>query len=364
VKTGKRLELVGHGLTQINTATKLTVIKQCESVSKKGAMNIIYLGSGEFGLESLDALSASKHELRFIVTQPPRPAGRGRKSTPTPVACWASAHCVRFIQTEDINTPEIRREIAGYEPDLIVVVAFGQKIGNELINLPGPGRAINVHGSLLPKYRGAAPINWAIINGETETGISIITLAEKMDAGQILAQRRTAILPDETAGELHDRLAKIAAPLLLETIDRVADGTAVYSEQDHSQATLAPKLKKSDGFLDFNEPTEVLARKIRGLSPWPGAQATYVSKKTQKSLPVTMARAATIRSGIRDRGSGIGNQLNLPPGVLDEDLNVVCGSGGLKIIEIKPAGSRLMSFKDFVNGQQTQPGDMFAKIDA
>lgn len=316
-------------------------------------MKIVYLGSGEFGLESLDALLASKHELRFIVTQPPRPAGRGRKSTPTSVAHWANAHSVRFIQTQDVNAPEICQEIASHQPDLIVVIAFGQKIGNELINLPGPGRAINVHGSLLPKYRGAAPINWAIINGETETGISIIALAEKMDAGQILAQRKTAILPDETAGQLHDRLAKIAAPLLLETIDRIADGTAAYNEQDHSQATLAPKLKKSDGFLDFNEPAEVLTRKIRGLSPWPGAQATYISKKTGRSLAVIIARAATVRERPAD----------LPPGTLDEDLNVVCGSEGLKIIEIKPAGSRLMSLKDFVNGQQTQPGDMFAKID-
>ncbi len=313
-------------------------------------MNIVYLGSGEFGVESLDALLQSRHNLQFIVTQPPRPAGRGRKSTPTPVACWASAHLIRFVETEDINTPEIRREIAGYEPDLIVVIAFGQKIDKELINLP-PRGAINIHGSLLPKYRGAAPINWAIINGETETGVSIITLAEKMDAGQILAQQKTEILPDETADELHDRLAKIAAPLLLETIDRIADGTVVYSEQDHSQATLAPKLKKSDGFLDFNEPGEVLARKIRGLWPWPGAQARYISKKTQKSLQVTIARAATVKERPTD----------LQPGVLDEDLNVVCGSGGLKIIQIKPAGSRLMNFKDFVNGQQTQPGDVFRR---
>jgi len=316
-------------------------------------VKVVFLGSGEFGLESLDALLASRHELRFIVTQPPRPAGRGRKSTPTPVACWAKAHSIRFIETEDVNTLEIRQEIASYEPDLIVVIAFGQKIGNELINLPGPGRAINVHGSLLPKYRGAAPINWAIIKGETETGISIITLAEKMDAGQILAQKKTQILSDETAGQLHDRLAKIAAPLLLKTIDQIADGTAIYAEQDHSQATLAPKLKKSDGFLNFNEPAEVLARKIRGLWPWPGAQATYIPKNVQKSLPVIIARAATVRERPAD----------LQPGVLDENLNVVCGSGSLKVLEIKPAGSRLMSFKDFVNGWHIQPGDTFAKID-
>ena len=123
---------------------------------------------------------------------------------------------------------------------------------------------------MLPKYRGAAPINWAIINGETITGVTIITLAEKMDAGQILSMEQTEILDDETAGQLHDKLAQIAAPLLIKTIDNIADGTITYTEQDHSKATLAPKLKKSDGFLDFNEPAEVLARKIRGFWPWPG----------------------------------------------------------------------------------------------
>jgi methionyl-tRNA formyltransferase len=315
-------------------------------------MKIVYLGSGEFGLESLNALAESEHELRFIVTQPPRAAGRGRKPTPTPVAGWASTHSVPYIETEDANAPPVLEKIAGCEPDLIVVIAFGQKIGKDLTHLPPKG-AINVHASLLPKYRGAAPINWAIIKGETETGISIITLAEKMDAGQILAREKTEIPPEETAGELHDRLAKIAAPLLLRTLDQIADGTAVYTEQDHSQATLAPKLKKTDGFLDFNEPAEVLARKIRGLWPWPGAQAMYVSERTQKSLPVTIARAATVRQRPAD----------LRPGTLDESLNVACGNGGLRILEIKPAGSRLMSFKDFINGWHIQPGDLFTRID-
>jgi methionyl-tRNA formyltransferase len=318
---------------------------------EKTIMNLAYLGSGEFGLASLDALLRSRHDLRFIVTQPPRAAGRGRKSTPTPVARWANASSIPFVETEDVNAQDTCRKIMSYQPDLIVVIAFGQKIGNELINLPPKG-AINVHASLLPKYRGAAPINWAIINGETETGISIITLAEKMDAGQILAREKTEILPEETAGELHDRLAKIAAPLLLRTIDQTADGTAVYTEQDHFQATLAPKLKKSDGFLDFNDSAEVLARKIRGLSPWPGAQAAYVSNKTQKSIQVTIARAVTVKERHPD----------LLPGVLDDNLNVICGVGSLQIAEIKPAGSRLMSFKDFVNGWHIQPGDRFAKI--
>jgi methionyl-tRNA formyltransferase len=313
---------------------------------------IVYLGSGEFGIECLNALSISEHDLRFIVTQPPHPAGRGRKPHPTPVAHWAQAHSIPFIEVDNVNASEIIEKIAGYEPDLIVVIAFGQKIGNELINLPPKG-SINVHASLLPKYRGAAPINWAIINGETTTGISIITLAEKMDAGQIVSQEKTDIRPDETAGRLHDRLAKIAAPLLLRTIDQIADGTAVYIEQEHDKATLAPKLRKSDGFLDFTEPAEVLARKICGFWPWPGASANYVSKKTGKSIKVTIPLA-------KDHAV---SKTTLPAGTLDENLHVVCGAGVLEIAKIQPAGSALMDFKDFTNGRQTQPGDMFLKID-
>ena len=315
-------------------------------------MRIIYLGSGEFGIECLNALGRSSYGLRFIVTGPPHPAGRGRKPSPTPVARWANTHSIPFIETNDVNTADIIKKIAGYEPDLIVVIAFGQKIGNELINLPPKG-AINVHASLLPKYRGAAPINWAIINGETETGLSIITLAEKMDAGKILSQSKTDIEADETAGRLHDRLAKIAAPLLLKTIGQIADGSIVYAEQDHSKATFAPKLKKSDGFLDFTEPAEVLAGKIRGFWPWPGASANYLSKTTGKSMRVTFAMAEVVRAF---------RQPPLPPGTLDENLNVICGTNALRIVKIKPAGSALMDFKDFVNGRKTQPGDSFTKI--
>ena len=331
-------------------------------------MKIIYLGSGEFGIECLNALAGSSHSLQLIVTQPAHRAGRGRKPRPTPVAQWAAratrpkpwtgseppsaGYSVPFIEVEDINTPQVIAEIAAQKPDLMVVIAFGQKIGNELIKSPPKG-AINVHASLLPKYRGAAPINWAIINGESQTGISIIALAEKMDAGRILAQTRTDIGVDETAGQLHDRLAQIAAPLLLKTIEQIEDGTAVYTEQDHSRATLAPKLRKSDGFLDFCEPAELLARKIRGFWPWPGAQAVYLSRKTAKSLRVTIAMAELVKSS---------NPAGLPPGTLDENLNIVCGQDSLKITKIKPSGRALMGFKDFVNGQATQPGDLFMKI--
>jgi len=315
-------------------------------------MNIVYLGSGQLGIVSLDALARSAHNLRLIVTQPARRGGRGRKPRPTPVASWTDGHSLPFIEANSVNTPEIIAKIADYEPDLIVVIAFGQKIGTELTSLPPKG-AINVHASLLPKYRGAAPINWTIINGERETGISIITLAEKMDAGQILSQAKTEIRANETAGDLHDRLAELAASLLVDTIDKIEAGTAVYTEQDHSKATLAPKLKKTDGYLDFAEAAEILARKIRGLWPWPGAAANYISKKGDKSIRVNIAMAEAIESSPED----------LPPGTLDENLHVICGQNALKITRIKPAGSPLMDFKAFANGRQTQPGDTFVGIE-
>jgi len=316
-------------------------------------MKIVYLGSGEFGIECLNALARSNNTLDFIVTQRPHPAGRGRKPRPTVVANWAKNHSVPFIETDNVNTPETIGEIRTYKPDLIVVIAFGQKIGNEIITLP-PKNAINVHASLLPGYRGAAPINWAIINGETQTGITIITLAEKMDAGKVLAQQKTDIETNETAGRLHNRLAKMAPPLLLQTIEKIADGSVIYTEQDHSKATLAPKLKKSNGFLDFSGPAETLVKKILGFWPWPGASAIYVSKKNGRCERLTIAMAEIVETSNPDA---------LQPGILDNDLNITCGENALKVAKIKPAGGSLMDFADFVNGRATQPGDLFMKID-
>ena len=316
-------------------------------------MRIVYLGSGQFGLECLDSLASSNHSLPLVVTQPASPAGRGRKRRATPVAQWAGANSITFLETPHVNAPRVIEQISGCEPDVIVVIAFGQKIGPDLIKLPPKG-AINVHASLLPKYRGAAPINWAIINGETQTGISIITLAAKMDAGQILGQSQIDIEPNQTAGQLHDTLAHAAAPLLLDTLDQIAAGAAVYTSQDHSKATFAPKLRKSDGLLDFTDPAEVLARKIRGFWPWPGASATYISKQTRKSERVIIAMAQEMQTQ---------NTAGLSPGTLDENLEVICVTFGLKVTKIKPAGSPLMNFKAFVNGRQTKPGDMFVEID-
>ena len=316
-------------------------------------MNIAYLGSGEFGIPCLDALKASHHELSLVVTQPAQPSGRGRKPRPTHVAHWAEFHAEPFLETDKVNTPEIVERLAASRPDVMVVIAFGQKIGADLVSLPPKG-AINVHASLLPKLRGAAPINWAIIRGETETGLSIITLADRMDAGDILAQLPTAIDVHETAGELHDRLAQMAAPLLLETLDKIDAGTATYTKQDEFLASRAPKLKKSDGFLDFKQPAYVLADQIRGFWPWPGASACFASKETGKTTRVTLALADVIWGG--PSGSHV-------PGVFDEDLNVICGDGRLSIMKIKPAGAGLMTFGDFINGWRVQPGDRLMRVE-
>ena len=316
-------------------------------------MRIVFIGSGEFGIDSLDAMAETDNTLELIVTSTARPAGRGRKPRPTKVASWAQKHLAPFVEVEDVNAREVIERIANCEPDLIVVIAFGQKISNELINLP-PRGMINVHASLVPKYRGAAPINWPIINGDTNTGVSIITVCEKMDAGDILATVETRIGPEETAGELHDRLAEMAGPLLAETIETIAEGSVVYTRQDHSKATPAHKLKKSDGFLDFNEPAEMLSRKIRGFWPWPGASAVYVPKKTGKREQVTIALAEAVAPVGRADDA---------PGALDESLNITCGDGALRIKKIKPAGGGQMDFKAFVNGRQSEPGDLFVKID-
>jgi methionyl-tRNA formyltransferase len=314
-------------------------------------MNIVYLGSGEFGIPCLDALKASEHDLSLVVTQPAHPAGRGRKPQPTPVAQWADAQSVPFVEVDKVNAPEIVERIADCRPDVIVVIAFGQKVSRKLVELPPKG-AINVHASLLPKYRGAAPINWAIVQGETRTGISIITLADRIDAGDILAQAGTVIDPHETAGALHDRLAQLSAPLLLQTFAALEAGAATYTKQDDAEATFAPKLSKTDGFLDFTEPAETLARKVRGFWPWPGASACFTSEHKTGRIVIALAEP------VSETGD-----TQLAPGTFDENLNVVCGQGRLRILKLKPASSHLMDFQSFVNGWRVHPNDRLVKIE-
>jgi methionyl-tRNA formyltransferase len=316
-------------------------------------MRIVYFGSGDFGLDCLNALRDSKHVLEFILTQPARAAGRGRRTTPTAVACWAQQYGISCVETADASDPAIIERVRSANPDLILVIAFGQKICDELLEL-APKGMINVHSSLLPKYRGAAPINWAVINGDEETGVTIATVTKQWDAGAVLAQTKTKIEPDETADVLGSRLAALAAPVLIETLYKIENGSAAYCEQDHSKATLAPKLKKSDGYIDFDAPAESIRNAIRGLWPWPGASANFVSQATGKMCRVTFEMAVAADSTVSKGGA---------PGSLDDNLNVVCADGLLKVTRIKPAGKKSMTFKAFVNGHRVAANDRFVKIE-
>jgi methionyl-tRNA formyltransferase len=316
-------------------------------------MRMVYFGSGRFGIPSLDAIISSGHRLAAVFTQPARPAGRHRQPRPTDVALWCIQKNIPCTEVQNINTPESIEQIKKYNADLLVVIAFGQKVAKPIIDL-FPKGAINIHGSLLPKYRGAAPINWAIINGESETGASIITLADRMDAGLILSQIRTLILPKDNFQTLHDRLAEFSAPLLVKTITAIENGTAVYQPQDESQVTKAPKLKKEHGYIDWSRPAADITNQIRGLWPWPGAAAVFVSAKTGKSWKTIIAKAQSIETE---------TQHGQVCGLLDDQLNVICGQDRLQICELKPAGSDLMDFQSFINGRQGRPGDLFLPMD-
>ncbi len=316
-------------------------------------MRIVFLGSGDIGVPSLQAIADCKdHQLVRVFTQPARKAGRKQKLAPTPVAVWAGENNVACTETENINSPETLKDIADCNADLMVVIAFGQFISQKAINIQ-PHRAINAHASIIPNYRGAGPVNWAVLNGDKKTGVSIITVENKIDTGDVLDIAEMPIEEDDTAASVHDKLALLAPHVLLNAIDNIAEGTAVYIKQDDSRATEAPKLKKTDGFIDFSQPAEVVKNKIRGLWSWPGAQADFVSAKTQKRVRVTFAQARVVDSNKNDTRHGL----------LDDELNIICGNGALKISKIKPAGSALMDFKAFANGRALAPGDMFLSIE-
>jgi methionyl-tRNA formyltransferase len=316
-------------------------------------MKIAYLGSAQFGIPSLQAIADSRHELVGVFTQPARPAGRHRDPKPTDVALWCQKRGISCVEAENINTPEMMKQVADCGADLLVVIAFGQKISQQVIALQRFG-AINIHASLLPKYRGAAPVHWAVVNGERETGVSIITLADRMDAGLVLGQAQVSIEQEDTVQSVHDKLSEISVPVLLETIDRIEKDTVVYIQQDEAQVTYAPKLRKEHGYVDWNKSATGVVNQVRGLWPWPGAQSVYVSIRNGKHWIVTLKQVTAVTYD---------NNRGLPAGTINEHLDVVCGEGALKIVQLKPSGSDLMTFEAFVNGRQVGPGDLFISED-
>ncbi len=303
-------------------------------------MKLVFLGSGAFGLPTLEQL-AREHEIAAIVSQPDRPAGRNRRLTPTPIAAWAIENLpgVTLMRVENVNDPGVARELRWLGADAWVVIAFGQKLSRSLLE---GVFAINLHASLLPRWRGAAPINHAILAGDIETGVSVITLADRMDAGLVLGQYKRASDPAMTAGELHDALAADGPGLVSRVLDEHARGALAPVEQDESRVTVAGKLNKSDGRVDFAATAEECRRRIHGLTPWPGVTVT-LSGEQVKLLRVESA----------------GVESDQEPGTLiDPAAGVVAAGAGsaLRLITVQPAGRPAMGWTDFARGRKLSTG--------
>jgi methionyl-tRNA formyltransferase len=311
-------------------------------------MRVVFCGSGEFAAPSLRALAAGgAHRIVQVVTQPARPAGRGGKLHPTPIAEAARALGLEPIECPDINAADAVAAIRSAAPDVICVADFGQFVRQSARQCARID-TINLHASLLPALRGAAPINWAIIRGLAGTGVTTFSLVDRMDAGPIYLQADTEVRPDETALELRVRLAELGAAVMCRTLDMLESNQAKGIVQDESRVTLAPKLRKSDGRLEWSADAVSLRNCIHGCWPWPGGRALF-RRKDGKDFDVIIARAAAPPDG----ASG-------PPGSVDAELAVRTGSGRLRIVEIQPAGKRVMAWRDFVNGYRVSEGDLFA----
>lgn len=305
-------------------------------------MRILFAGSAALGCPTIDMLlKMHRHKLVGVLTQPDRPSGRKLKVSPCPVHAFMADYNVPVFMPENVNSPESIATIKELAPDLLIVVAYGQILKSELLALPPKG-CINLHASILPSYRGAGPIQWAIANGDKETGVSVMYMNEKLDAGDVLS---TAIVPIEehdTAGIIHDKLAHEGVPLICSVIDEIAAGTAVAVPQDHSKATLAPKLKRSDGHIDWTLPADVIYNRVRGFNPWPACHSGYISPRHQDR------RLKVFEAYPEDADGNPGEVLEMN----EHGPLIATGSGGLRLIEVQPEGKRRMSGRDFVHGHQ------------
>jgi len=314
-------------------------------------MRVIYFGSGDFAVPSLRWLKNSRHEVLLVVTQPDRPAGRGKVLQPTPTAERAEVEGLPVLKFENVNAPEVVEQLAVLQADIGVVAAFGQKILEPVRSVFRLG-CINLHGSLLPKFRGASPIVGAILAGERKTGVTVFRLVDRMDAGPILLKRETMIGPTETAGELHDRLASVACDAIGSALDLLERDPTAGEPQDESQASVAKKLKKVDGYLRFDESAEQLALRVRALWPWPATRCRFVpADAAKRPVEISLVVASAVPVVVKD-----------PPGTILPTLTVATGQGALEIYSVQPAGSKLMSWQEFVNGRRVQPGDRLEPV--
>lgn len=305
-------------------------------------MRIIFMGTPDFAVGTLEALVQAGHEVVLAVTQPDKPQGRKQILVAPPVKETAEKLGIPVFQPKRVREPEAIEVLRGYEPELIVVAAFGQILPKELLDMP-PYGCINVHASLLPKYRGAAPIQWAILNGDAVTGVTIMRMDVGLDTGDMIAKAKIEISPQDTGGTLFDRLAQTGARLCVETIPSIVDGTAVYTPQDEQAATKVGQISKKDGLIDFARSAHMIECQIRGLNPWPSAY-THLAGKTLKiwsaqvSDAHTDAEPGTVISVEKDR------------------FGVQTGEGVLICLEVQLEGKKRMSAADFLRGNALECG--------
>jgi methionyl-tRNA formyltransferase len=304
-------------------------------------MRVVFMGSPDFAVPSLDRLVTDGHDVALVVTQPDRPAGRGRSLRPPPVKCAAERRGLPLAQPERLGHPEVLAALREARPDLIIVVAFGQFLPPAVRELPPLG-CINVHASLLPKYRGAAPIHRAVMAGETETGVTIMRVEAQMDAGPILLQHACPISPEDDAGSLHDRLAALGAHALADALRILAAGNGAWAPQDPCRVSLAPKLRDAECRVELAGDSAVLVNRIRGLAPAPGAYLVLADGRRLRLLK------AVVRQGYG------------PPGLvvaIDETAVVVgTGEGQVALREVQPEGKRRMSGAEFARGHRLRVG--------
>lgn len=315
-------------------------------------MKIVFMGTPDFAVPTLQILIDRQHTVQAVVTQPDRPKGRGRSMVAPPVKTLAEKHGIPVLQPEKVRKAEFIQTLKELAPDVIVVVAYGQILPGSILNIPPLG-CINIHGSLLPKYRGAAPIHWAIIRGETETGVTTMFMDKGMDTGDMLLKRTVPISPADTTGTLHDSLSQLGAELLVDTLVQLEKGTLKRIPQDDKLAEYAPMLKKEDGLIDWSEPANVIDRKVRGLFPWPGAY-TYFQGKMVKLLEVALEEPSLGIKGKAQAGEVL--ELDSANGPL-----IASGEGCLRILKIQPQNKKAMKCSDFCRGYHLTPGAKLGK---
>src|SRR5450759_1193464 len=309
-------------------------------------MRLIFLGTPAFAVPTLEAIVRAGHEVAAVLTQPDRPRGRGQNAAASPVKQAALGLGLTVYQPERVRRPEAVEYLRGIDSDAMVVVGYGQIIPQVAIDL-APLGIINVHASLLPKYRGAGPIQWAIVRGETRTGVTTMRIDAGLDTGDMLLKAETAIGPEEDAVQLGRRLAAMGADLLVETLEGLAAGSIVPEKQDDAQATLAPLLKKEDGAIVWTGPAQAIHNRVRGLQPWPGAQTSFRGAP----LHVWKTKSGAAAPGAQPPG----RFLSLKP------LVVACGDGSLELLEVQLEGRKRISAADFANGQRLTDNDVLGE---